>query len=396
MKTQNKKIGLPSAIIIQTNAMIGGGIVAIPAVLAVSTGFLGIISYFFCTLIILCMAFSLGELSLLHGGHAWCYHFPSIWGKHRTGMFASSCYVIGVLIAMGFVAKQTGIWLHEVIPFLSASALALITTGLLSLLIYAGKNVSTFWQYVFSAVIFLGIVFTTVFCFYNFDQEIFFEVDSKDFSAMLLITPSLLYSFVGFESIASLYAIVKNPRKNVLVGGLIGVVCVGLLYIAFSSSIIGAISPKYFTGPEERSLAAVIGIAFPKFKVLPKLLYFGGLFALIGTLHSMVWSVSILGFDVLQRTKQKRVVQLLAESKLSVNHVILFSCLVIMAVSTLLTGGFMMNCAVLLIALSYVLSIMALFSEKKHHLFNRVMCIIGVFGGSLMVLFALYLLIPSI
>jgi len=214
MNTQSKKIGLFSAIIIQTNAMIGAGVVAIPAILAQTTGSLGLLSYLICVVIILCMTFSLGELSLLHGGHAWCYRFPSLWGKHRVGMIASSCYVLGVLVAMGFVAKQAGIWLHEVVPFLSTEILCFLMTGILAAFVYAGKNVSSFWQYFYSSVIFLGIIVTSSICLMLFDSELFFQKDEREFSSILVITPVLLFSFLGFESISSLYAIVKNPKKT--------------------------------------------------------------------------------------------------------------------------------------------------------------------------------------
>lgn len=395
MNTQNKKIGLLSAIVIQTNAMIGAGIVAIPAILAQKTGSLGLLSYVICILIIFCMTFSLGELSLLHGGHAWCYRFPSIWGKHIAGMIASSCYVLGVLISMGFVAKQAGVWLHEIIPFLSSNILCFLITGILSAFVYAGKNVSSFWQYVYSAFIFLGIIIMTIICFMNFDRELFFTEYRGDISSILMVTPMLLFSFLGFESISSLYAIVKNPRKNVLVGGIIGVICVGILYVTFSSSVIGSINPKYFLGSGDHSLATVLTNAFPKFHVLSNFIYLGGLFAIIGTLHSMIWSVSVLLLDVIQRSKNKKITILLGKQKLNINHVTLFSCLGIMTSSLVLKNEVIMNMAVLLLAISYIFSIMSLFLEKTHYFMNRLICITGVFGGFLMVIFSLYSLIKN-
>lgn len=392
MDVQHKKIGLFSAVIIQTNAMIGAGVVAIPAILAQTTGSLGLLAYVACILIIFCMTVSLGELSLLHGGGVWCYHFPSLWGKHRIGILASSLYVIGILISMGFVSKQAGIWLHEMLPFLNFRLLAVAITGVLSLFVYAGKNVSSLWQYVISAIIFLGILVITTLCFAHFDEKIFLSKGNGSSSSMIVIAPILLFSLLGFETISSLYAIVKKPRQNVLLGGIIGVSLVGLLYIVFSSSVIGSIELSYFRGAEEQSLAMILTNAFPKFHYLSKIVYLGGLFAIIGTLHSVLWSISILFLGVLKKSKNRRTQAWITKGKITTDQTLGFACLAIIG-SSFLTSTFIMNMAVLFIATSYVLSIIALLHEKTHKVLNRLICMIGIFGGCLMGAFALYSLI---
>lgn len=395
MNAQSKKIGLFSAIVIQANAMIGAGVVAIPAILAQTTGSLGLLAYLTCILIIFCMTVSLGELSLLHGGSAWCYHFPSLWGNHFVGMLSSSLYMIGILISMGFVARQAGIWLHEIIPFLNYKFLAIIITGVLSLFVYAGKNVSSLWQYVISAIVFLGIVIMSSVCFAHFDAELFLKNGHGNLSSMIMVAPILLFSLLGFETISSLYAIVENPKKNVLLGGVIGICSVGILYIAFSSSVIGSINPSYFPESGEQSLAMILTDTFPRFHILSKFVYLGGLFAIVGTLHSILWSVSVLFLDVLQKSKNRRTRNWIAQGRLTSNKTLGFSFLAIMGSSYFLTSTFLMYTAVLLIATSYVLSITALLHEKTHKLLNRLVCIVGIFGACLMGFFALYSLIKS-
>jgi len=375
---KSKKIGLVPAITIQTNAMIGAGVVAIPAVLAKKVGSLGLLSYAICIAIIFCMTFSLGKLSLKRGGEAWCYHFPKLWGNHFVGMLSSSCYILGVLVAMGFVAMQAGVWLHEMLPILNPQALCFLITALLATFVYAGKNVSTLWQYFYSAIIFLGITLTTIICFVHFDKTLFFREHEGDVLSTLKITPVLLFSFLGFESISSLYTIVKNPKRNVLLGGLIGLGCVSLLYVAFSSAIIGAIAPKYFSGC---SLVSALSSALPQMQRLSNVIYLGGLFAIIGTLHAMIWSVSVLTIDVIKKSKTQKLATMPSS--------ILFSTFVIMSSSLFLTSEAIMNLAVLFIAISYVLSISGLLKEKKLPLSSVVICFTGIFGGCLMCFFAL-------
>lgn len=392
MNVQSKKIGLFSAIIIQMNAMIGAGVVTIPAILSQSTGALGLIVYALCFLIIFCMTVSLGELSLLYGGDVWCFRFPSLWGKHRTGMIASSLYVIGILVSMGFVAREAGIWLQEMIPVFNFQLLAIIATALLSLFIYAGKNISSAWQYGISAVILIGISMITTLCLSHFDAQLFLRNSHVNLSSAVIVAPILLFSLLGFETISSLYAIVKNPRKNVLLGGVIGVFFVGMLYIAFSGSIIGAVDPSHFIGSEKRSLAMTLTNVFPQLHILSKLIYLGGLFAILGTLHSVLWSVSVLLLGIVKKMQNRRIQQTVAHCKMTSHHTLAFSCLVIMGTS-FLSSTLIMNIAVLLIATSYVLSITALVFEKTHKMMNRLICIVGLFGGCLMGAFAIYAMI---
>jgi len=61
-----------------------------------------------------------------------------------------------------------------------------------------------------------------------------------------------------------------------------------------------------------------------------------------------------------------------------------------------LTDGSILNSAVLLITTSFLFSILALFKEEAHRLRNRLICIFGVFGAILMILFSAYSLVSSL
>lgn len=385
MTAQDKKIGLFSAVIIQTNAMIGAGIVAIPAILVQATGSIGILAYLLCILTVLCMTFSFGELSLLHGGQAWCYRFPYVLGGQILGRIGAFCYVVGVLIALGLVAKEAGVWLHESVSIASPEVLTFCTVLVLSLLVFAGKNVSAIGQYVYSGIIFLGILLTSGICFAHFDSTLFFQDSQKESISLLGLTPALLFSFLGFESITSLYTLVANPRKNVFIGGIIGVVAVGVLYVTFSTSVVGSISPEYFHALSKASLANVLSIAFPRYGFISQLLYVGGLFAIIGTLHSMIWSVSVLIGDITGKVRD------------SVNGFWLFVVGLIVVVSAhCLTNKTIIDMSVLLISASYTLSLFALLKSGWSGLLNRVVNAVGIIGGFVMMAFSFLALIRSL
>lgn len=79
MNTISKKISLFLAVLIQLNAMVGAGILTIPAFLIPEAGAGGLISCFLGMGIALAIALSLGRLSILYPGSGWSYRFPALW-----------------------------------------------------------------------------------------------------------------------------------------------------------------------------------------------------------------------------------------------------------------------------------------------------------------------------
>lgn len=390
-----KKMGLLDALLIQVNGMIGAGIVGIPAILAQATGSIGLLSFLVCILLVLCMTYSLGELSLVYGGKAWCYRFPSFWAPHSVGVISSFFYVVGLHIALGFVCQQGGLWLHELIPILPAKILSLISILILTVLIYAGKEASSIWQYFISIVIVLSVLLTSTICFTQFDKQLFFEDWNLDFNQILLVTPVVLYSFMGFETITSMYALIKNPRKNVLKGGLIGVIVVGLLYLLFSTSILGSISSSAFQKWNQVSLTKIIQLSFPRYRGITQFIYLGGLFAILGTLHSMLWSVNSLIMNINEAIKEKKGAPFFDSHKLNHNWILLFSAVAVTVSSLVFTNETILYSTVVLIGSSYGLSILSLIKAKRGRGLALPACIIGLIGTSLMIFFSLRILIRS-
>ncbi len=67
---------------------------------------------------------------------------------------------------------------------------------------------------------------------------------------------------------------------------------VGIIYLAFISSIILAAPPDMFT--QTPLITDILYAIFPQQQILIHLVYFATLSAIIGTLHAMLWSASSL------------------------------------------------------------------------------------------------------
>ena len=127
---------------------------------------------------------------------------------------------------------------------------------------------------------------------------------------MLTASPKAMFSFLGFESIASLYSIVHRPRRNIVLASGIAVFCVGTLYVLFAFACLAAIPSHFFLNLSSQvTLSTILQEIFPDKSYLSHVLLIGGGFAIVGTLHSMVWSTGILFHDVLKKLQSPRLSQ---------------------------------------------------------------------------------------
>ena len=96
--------------------MVGVGVITIPSMLAQKVGPAGIFSYLISVLIVVALGISLGRVAFRYPGNGWTYLYPSRWAGHKVGLFSAISYLIGVLVAMGFLIQQAGVWAHQFIP----------------------------------------------------------------------------------------------------------------------------------------------------------------------------------------------------------------------------------------------------------------------------------------
>ena len=252
-----KKISLPLAIVIQMNAMIGAGIIAIPAYLAHEVGPAGLISYLIGIITVLCMSISLGRLSIQFPGEGWSYLYPAQWGGHLLGMFSSICYVLGVLVAMGFVAKQGGVWLYEIFPVFSPMTQSILMVSFLTITVLCDARVSSIGQFTISAIVILSLMIISIICLLHFDRSLLTPFIPRGPSSILLVAPKILFGFLGFECVSSLYGITKNPQRNVMRAGIYGILIVGVIYLIFSGSILTSVAQIHLVA-KDVSLASVL------------------------------------------------------------------------------------------------------------------------------------------
>lgn len=293
MTQTSGKISLTTAIIICMNAMIGAGIFTTPAKLATSVGPAGILSYAFVIVAVVTMALSIARVAQIYPQEGSFYTYAKQWGGHFMGVLAAGAYVIGVIIALGLITQIATDYLHAFMPGIPQTTLGIILITALVALNMTGVKFMQAGQVFLIGCTLFSILVTSILCLLNANIGYLTPFMPHGIGSVFSATKTAIFAFFGFESAASLFTIVKDPRRNVPRALTLSIIIVGIIYMTFISSLILGIDPALFTSARI-PLSTVLTQAFPHYWWLGKLIGISIITALLGVLQSMLYSVSML------------------------------------------------------------------------------------------------------
>lgn len=300
-----QKIGLLTATIVAMNAMIGAGIFAIPAALAQKGGPASIITFLFVAFACWCMAQSLSRVAQLFPEEGSFYTYAKQWGGHYTGIIAASSYLIGVIIAMSLLSHAAGQHLAHYTTAINQSSLGIITLIILTFLNMMGVSLSSVGQKIIIALTLIPLIGTTFLCFSNGSITNLTPFAPHGISSIFDQTRIVIFAFFGFESITSLFALIKNPEKNLPRAISYSLLIVATLYLLFVFSLIFAIPASIFS-THPGTISNALLETFPHYKWIIEGIHFSCLFAIIGTLHSMIWASGELFLALVKKMKNQK------------------------------------------------------------------------------------------
>ncbi len=304
-QSDSKKIGVATATITGMNAMIGAGIFTAPAAIASYVGPAAIVSYILVVISICFMALSFARLSALFPQEGSFYTYAKQWGGHAIGLLAGFSYFVGLLIAMGLLAQVAGSYLHRFFPGFSHQTLSLSVLGLLIILNMFGAVLSEIGQRILIITTLFPLVATTLMCFTKTDISNLTPFAPYGIASIFKATRIFIFGFFGFECAASLFSIVKNPARNVPRALTYSILMVGLIYMLFVVSLIFSIPLSYFGGPRT-PLTETLSMIFPHNTWILITVHIAMLSAVLGTVHSMIWSSSALFVSLMKKIKNNK------------------------------------------------------------------------------------------
>jgi amino acid transporter len=311
-QTNVSKIGVVTATIIGMNAMIGAGIFTAPAAIGSYVGPAGIIAYLFVIVAVWFIAQSLARVAARFPQEGSFYAYAKQWGGHIIGIIAGYSYFIGLLIAMGLLAQVAGGYLqHPFFPAVDPTMLGLIALIALVILNMFGVVLSELGQQILICTTTFPLILTTIMCFSKAQLANLTPFAPYGLRNVLQATRAVIFGFFGFECASSLFSIVKDPQKNVPRALTYSIAIVGTLYLLFVASIIMSTPLALFANPRI-ALPVVLQSIFPANTWILTAIHISILSAVLGTIHTMIWSSSALMVSLLKQIHGIRIGQRVA------------------------------------------------------------------------------------
>lgn len=365
-KQTNEKIGVSTATITGVNAMIGAGIFTVPAVLAASVGPAGIVTYAFSIGTVLFIALSLARVAQLFPQEGSFYNYAKQWAGHVGGMIAAFSYFIGLIIGMGLLLQVAGAYLHAA-PFgnISPYWLGLGTLVVLTILNIVGVKLSELGQQVLIVTTSLPLIIITGMCLTKINFSYLVPFAPHGYTNILRATKEAMFGLFGFESAASLFSIVRNPGRNVPRALTYSIIIVGILYILFVGSIVLSVPLIHFASPD-MTISQVLQTIFPDQKWTLYIIHISILSAIIGTLHSMIWSSGSLLYTLGRTIKNKSTRRLVDKGFFSARMcVLIVSVLILISYVTLKNANLFFSLTAITIVLAYIMAMITLLKVKS-------------------------------
>ena len=217
------------------------------------------------------------------------------------GCIAGGCYLLGLMIAMGLLAQVAGSYLQEpFFPNISSQTLGLVALIALVVLNMFGVALSEIGQRILIVTTTFPLLITTIMCFSKAQLSYLTPFAPYGLRNVMQATRAVVFGFFGFECASSLFAIVKDPQKNVPRALTYSIGIVGLIYLLFVSSIIVSTPLHLFSDPRV-ALTTVLRTIFPTNPWILTAVHISILSAVIGTIHSMIWSSSALMVSLMRQ-----------------------------------------------------------------------------------------------
>ncbi len=383
------KIGVLTATIVGMNAMIGAGIFAIPSSLASGVGPAGIVTFAFVALSVWFMAQSLARVAQLYPQEGSFYTYAKQWGGHTAGLIASGCYLVGLLIAMGLLSHSAGEHLVRYLPQTTAYTAGLATLISLTLLNIVGVALSALGQQILIVLTVFPLIGTTLIC-----------LTKAKFSNLVPFAPYgvkhifqearvVAFAFFGFEATASLFNIIQDPQKNLPRAITYSLTAVAILYLTFVASLILAVPLDLFAtypGPVSGPLERI----FPNNPWLLELIHISSISAILGTLHSMIWSSGALLLSFIKKLRNHTSRQLVACGIINQVTCTSFIGLAIFTSFSLLTNKMFFDLTAMFLIVAYTFSMATLLTLKQEWKSGQnVITIAGMFTAAMIFYFAI-------
>lgn len=264
------RLGLLGAIALTGSTMIGSGIYMLPAVLG-AVGSIGLVSWLVAGAGAIMLAGVFGVLGVLRPDADGVVAYASDAMHPALGHISWFVYWLGCWISNAAVAVGLVGYMAFFVPLLKAPTPALIgSISVVLLLSFANMVGPRLVARIGGATLLVGLVpilLAIGVALAAFDSNLFqasWNVSGKpDGVAMSATVTSVFFAFLGLECANIAARVIDNPRRNLPIAAVGGVLVAGSIYIAASWAIMGLMSAHTLaasTAPFADAIVPLVGV----------------------------------------------------------------------------------------------------------------------------------------
>ena len=371
-------LGLNDAVGVGLGAIIGAGIFVVTGVAAGVSGASFIVGLMIAGLIASFNGLSSAQLAAVYPQSGGTYEYGYQLLNPSFGFSAGWMFIISKLSAAGIVAIGFGSYFHQLVPAFTPLTYSIVAVVVLTIANLVGiKKAGTVNQIIVLVTI-LSLLYFIVGGIGSVKASNFTPFAPFGIMGIAESTAILFFAFTGYARIATLAEEVVEPKKTIPRAVIITITSAIVLYAAVSVVATGAIGAEGMSQSKSPLQVASEAMSAPAISVI---ITIGASTAMLGVLLSQILGISRMLLAMGRRNDLPHLFEKI-HSKTSVPHIgILFTSVVILAITTLGTFDFVVRAATFTILLYYsITNIAAIRQPNQQQLYSKVIPYLGLVG----------------
>src|SRR5690554_569449 len=377
-KELSRSLTLKDAIGVGLGAIIGAGIFVVTGVAAGVSGPAFLIGLIIAGIIASFNALSSAQLAASHPHSGGTYEYGYILLNPALGFSAGWMFLISKLSAAGVVALGFGSYFYQLIPIGSPMVYSITAVILLTVANYFGVKKAGALNLVIVTITLLSLVYLVFSGISEVKIENFKPFAPFGLTGVFEAAALLFFAFTGYARIATLAEEVKDPKRTIPKAIIITIVTAILLYVSISIVAIGVIGTDSMAQSHSPIQLVANALSTSGISII---ITIGASTAMLGVLLSQILGVSRVMLAMGRRGDLPSVFESI-HNRFRVPHVgILFTGIIILALTVFGSFEFIVRSATFTILLYYgITNIAALKQPINEKMYSTAIPVLGLLG----------------
>lgn len=194
---------------------------------------------------------------------------------------------------MGFLTERAGIYLQEYFPTIANTYLSFMVLLAIMILQFIGGKAIAVSQYISICCTIFPLITIVGLCITKASWHNLIPFAPFGYAAAIREIPAVIFGFMGFETITTLYAVVEDPKKTLPRALNYAVLAVGTIYLIFIGTIFATIPAELFANASV-PLSQPFKQLFPEYHWLVNLIHASMTIAFISVINAVSYAMSQL------------------------------------------------------------------------------------------------------